>query len=83
MQTGNERMVSSWDGTELDVSDPAQHQKEETYVALLRVTERSLRAAFPLRSLGELVRTAISVPTSLCNHFNGLDSKTETQTGAE
>lgn len=47
MQTGNERKASSWDGTELDVSDPDRYQKEETYVALLRVTVRSLRAAFP------------------------------------
>lgn len=48
MQTGNERKASSWDGTELDVSGPDQNQKKETYVSLLRVTEGSLRAAFPL-----------------------------------
>lgn len=52
MQTGNERKASSWDGTELDVSDPDQYQKEETYVALLRVTVRSLRAAFPFLIIG-------------------------------
>lgn len=48
MQTGNERKASSWDGTELDVSGPDQNQEKETYVSLLRVTEGSLRAAFPL-----------------------------------
>lgn len=52
MQTGNERKASSWDGTEVDVSDPEQYQKEETYVALLRVTVRSLRAAFPFLIIG-------------------------------
>lgn len=52
MQTGNERNASSWDGTELDVSDPDRYQKEETYVAMLRVTVRSLRAAFPFLIIG-------------------------------
>jgi len=52
VQTGNERKASSWDGTELDVSDPDRYQKEETYVPLFRVTVRSLRAAFPFLIIG-------------------------------
>lgn len=52
MQTGNERTASSRDGTELDVSGPDQNQKKGTYVSLLRVTEGSLRAAFPLLITG-------------------------------
>lgn len=47
MQTGNDRKATSWDGTEVDVSDPGEHQKEEAYVAMLGITVRSLRAAFP------------------------------------
>lgn len=39
-------------GMGLDVSDPDRYQKEKTYVALLRVTVRSLRAAFPVLIIG-------------------------------
>lgn len=39
-------------GMGLDVSDPEQYQKEETCVALLRVTVRSLSAAFPFLIIG-------------------------------
>lgn len=37
---------------EMDVADPGEHQKEEAYAAMLGVTVRSLRAAFPFLIVG-------------------------------
>lgn len=59
-------------------SDPGEYQKGEAYAPVLGVTVRSLRAAFPFLIVGR----TIWVPTSLSNHFNGPDSKSETQAGA-
>lgn len=64
MQTGNERKASSWDGTELDVSDPDRYQKRGDLCGVVKGNSKVIESSISFSDHW----ASLSVPLSRFPH---------------